>query len=38
MDGDERAGRGGGGDVRAKITAMKSEKWKTAWDLQMLIF
>lgn len=31
MDGDERAGRGGrGGDVGAKITAMKSEKWKTA--------
>lgn len=30
--------KGGGGDAGAKITAMKSEKWETAQDLQMVIF
>lgn len=29
-DGDERAEGRGGGDVRAKITSTKNEKWETA--------
>lgn len=30
MDGDERAEGRGGGDVGAKITSTKNEKWETA--------